>query len=481
MLPRLDSLLAFLPELVLLLGALALFDISLGTGRARAARRAALLTALLTLAAGGVALGREAALFHGAYRVDAFSQWLKLVIGLGYLVVVLAGGRLADIREEVRSEYHLFLTLSVCGWAMLVSCVELITLVVALELASFPLYLMVALRREREGQRSQMEAAVKYLMFGIAANGIMVFGIGYLFGVTGTTSLPAMLQRLPPVAQSPLAVAGLLMTFGGLYYKLAVFPFHFWTPDVYQGAANETATLIASLPKIGAVAVLTRLVALATPQNPAIAVMLALLAGASMCYGNLLALVQSDLKRLLGFSGIAHAGYVLMGFVALDPAGSAAALYAIVAYVFMVLAVFTVVCTLSPDGANVAVEDLAGLHRRAPLLALTLLVGIFGLAGMPPFAGFTAKFALLKAAFARGHLALVIVAVVNTAIALYYYLNVVRTAYFGGDTGLPAVALDGPTRLLCVALVAGVIGLGVVPGPFLEFMAASLVHVRLPP
>jgi NADH-quinone oxidoreductase subunit N len=473
-------LMAFLPELVLLLGALVLFVICLGTTRARLARHTALAVAIATIVAGVLALRQETVLFDRAYRVDAFSQWLKLVLALGYCLVQLVGGRLVDIRKEVRPEYQLFMALSVCGLSFMVSCVDLLTLVIALELSSFPLYLMVPMRRERPGQRSQMESAIKYLMFGIAANGIMFFGMSYLFGLTGTTSLPTMFQKLQPIAQSPLAIAGLLMTFGGLYFKLAVFPFHFWTPDVYQGASNETAGLIASLPKIGAVAVLVRLVSLATPENQTIAVVLAALAGASMIYGNLIALAQSDFKRLLGFSGIAHAGYALIGFVALNPAGYAAALYYIVAYLFMVLAAFTVICQVSRDGTNLAIEDLAGLHRRAPLLALTLVVGVFGLAGIPPFAGFMGKFALLKAAFAQGHLALVIFAVINTAIAIYYYLYVVRTACFGGDTDQPPIALTWSTRVLCVLLMGGVIGLGVAPGRFLELIATSLAHVNLP-
>jgi NADH-quinone oxidoreductase subunit N len=176
--------------------------------------------------------------------------------------------RLPDIRQRIQPEYFLFLTLSVTGLVMLVSCVDVVALVIALELSSFPLYLMVPMRREREGQRAQMESAVKYIMFGVAANGMMLFGLSYLFGLTGTTSLPVMAAKLGPIVQSPLAVVlGLALSFCGLYYKLAIFPFHFWTPDVYQGASNETAGLIATLPKIGAVAVLVRLVSLATPQQ----------------------------------------------------------------------------------------------------------------------------------------------------------------------------------------------------------------------
>ncbi|MBI5380742.1 MAG: NADH-quinone oxidoreductase subunit N [Opitutae bacterium] len=468
--------LAFLPELVLLAGALGLFVVTLGAARGATARTTALFVALALVVASALSLHQEATLFYGAYRVDAFSQWLKLAIAVGYLAVTLLSGGLADIREDLRPEYQLFVSLSVTGLLFLVSCVDVVTLVLALELSSFPLYLLVPMRRAREGQRQQMESAIKYIMFGIAANGIMLFGLSYLFGLTGTTHLPEMLVALRPVIHTPLAIVGLAMAFCGLYYKLAIFPFHFWTPDVYQGAANVTAGLIASLPKVGAVAVLVRFVSLASPDNPTVALLLTGLAIASMCYGNLIALAQKDFKRLLGFSGIAHAGYTLVGIVTLQQAGYAAALFYIVGYMLMVLACFVVIARVSRDGTNVAIEELAGLHRRSPLLAVTLLVGVFGLAGMPLFVGFMGKLSLLTAAWTGRHHALVIVAVINSAIAIYYYLQVVRQAMFGEKTTVAPepIALCWPTRLLCGALIAAIVALGLVPAPVLNAIARSL-------
>jgi NADH-quinone oxidoreductase subunit N len=471
--------LQFLPELVLLAGALGLFLVTLGEASQKLARHTALLVAAATIGAAALALGQHADLFSGAYRVDQFSQLLKLVLAFGFACVLLLSGELPDIRSEVKSEYFLFLTLSVTGLVMLVSCVEIISLVVALELSSFPLYLLVPMRRERAEQKSQMESAIKYIMFGVAANGVMFFGLSYLYGLTGTTHLPEMVASLRPVVQSPLAIAGLAMAFGGLYYKLAVFPFHFWTPDVYQGASNETAGLIASLPKVGAVAVLIRFVSLATADNRTIALLLTFLAVASMFYGNLIALVQKDLKRLLGFSAIAHAGYALIGFVALSTAGYTAALYYIGGYMMMILACFLVICKVSRNGTNVAIDELAGLHRRSPLLALTLLVGLFALAGIPPFVGFMAKLSLLTAAWDTRHYALVIIAVVNSAIAIYYYLQVIRRAVFGEASADQApIALNWPTRVLCVVLIVGIVALGVAPGVVIDTISSSLAFVN---
>jgi NADH-quinone oxidoreductase subunit N len=471
---------AFLPELILAAGALLLFFISLGEGRVRQARIAAIGIALAMLAGCVFCLGQQAVLFDGAYRVDAFSQWLKLVFAFGLLIVVLLSGDLPDIQTEVKPEYFLFLTVSVLGLTMLVSSIDLITLTVGIELTSFPLYFLVAMRRERQGQRVQMESAIKYIVFGITATGIMLFGMSYLFGLTGTTSIPLVMTRLAPVAHSPLAIAGLAMTFAGLLYKQAVFPFHFWAPDVYQGASNETTSFIASLPKIGAVAVLVRLVSLATPQNRPVALLLGGLAVGSMFYGNLIALLQKDLKRLLGFSGIAHAGYALIGFVSLDQAGFTAALYYIVAYFFMVLACFVVICKVSKDGTNASLDDLAGLHQRSPLLAATLVVGAFALAGIPPFAGFMGKLSVLKAALAKGYLVLVIIAVLNSAIAVYYYLSMVREACFRDAGHRPVIVLSAPVRMVCVLLMAGIVLLGVAPQSVFNSISTSYAGMNLP-
>lgn len=473
------KLMAFLPELVILAGALLVFVISLGRNQCRWARLAAVATALATFAAGLACLGQDATLFDGAYRVDLFSQILKLAFAGGFALILLLSGSLPDIREDIKPEYYLLLTISVCGLMMLVSSVDLVTLVVALEVSAFPLYLMVPMRREREGQRVQMESAIKYIMFGVAANGVMFFGMSYLFGLTGTTALPEILNRLEPVSDSSLAIAGLALTFCGLYYKLAVFPFHFWTPDVYEGAANETASLVASLPKIGAVAVLIRFVSLAAPDNRTVVLLLTLLAVGSMFYGNLIALMQKDFKRLLGFSGIAHAGYALVGFVALDQAGFAAALYYIIGYLLMVLACFVVICKVSRDGVNVAIEDLAGLHRRAPLLAVTLAVGVFGLAGIPPFVGFMGKLTLLSAALAKGHLALVLITMINAAIAVYYYLSVVREAWFRDPGALSPIRLDWPARTACLLLITGILALGIAPARVLESLSTSVARAQL--
>ncbi len=462
------DLISFIPELVLLAGALVIFIISLGERQGRAARRAALATAFTLIAACAASLGQTGILFDGAYRVDLFSQWLKLLLAITYALVLMAGGPLPDIRREVKAEYHLLLACSMIGLLMLVSSVEIVTLVIALELSSFPLFLMVPMRREQGGHRNQMEAAAKYIMLGVAATGIMLFGFSYLLGLTGSLHLSVMLARLPALLQSPVALIGLGMVFCGIYFKLALFPFHSWSPDVYQGAATETVTAIASLPKVGALAILIRLSALVESDYAIVAGMFSVLAMASMFYGNLIALAQKDLKRLLGFSAIAHAGYAMVGCVAFDAAGCTAALYYIFGYVVMTIACFAVITQVFPEGGDVQIADLAGLHQRSPLLAATLAVGMFGLAGIPPLAGFMGKVMLLKAALNQGELALAIVLVINTALAIYYYLQVIREAYFREADQRPAITMTRGARVLCYLLMLLTLSLGLFPGPMVD-------------
>jgi len=454
----------FAPETILLLGSLALFLLSLGQ-RPEASRRLAQLVALaatLTLLC-PVTLNAQGSLFFDAYRIDFFSQLMKLITCLGLAATLFASPRLKGVAEHVRSEYYLFLTLSALGLVFLVSSADLLTMFISLELSSYSLYLLVPMRDDRRGLRMQMESAVKYILFGVAASGVMLFGMSYLFGLTGTLTFSQLLPALKPLMDSPAALAAIAMVLASFFFKLAVFPFHFWAPDVYQGASNETAAFIASVPKVAAVGLLIRITALATPDAHFLAVMLMILSVCSMFYGNLTALVQTDVKRMLGFSGIAHAGYILLGLVTLGEAGYATAIYYVIGYLFMVIAGFLVLCAVSADGENVSVSDLNGLHKRSPLLAFTLAVSMFAMAGIPPFAGFMGKFMLLTAAYKAGFLPLVIMAVVNTAIGMYYYLCVVKAAYSADPEGRPTIAVGPAAKIVSALLVVAIVALGVAP------------------
>lgn len=464
----------FAPELGLLFGSLLLFFLSISEHGGAQARKFTLAVALISLVAAFASFGQQGTLFYAAYQVDHFSQLFKLLIVAGLVVVLLFSVDLKGVDKDVRPEYYLFLLLSTLGLVMLVSCVELLSFFIALELSSYSLYLLVPMRDDRTGLRGQMEAAIKYILFGVVATGVMLFGMSYLFGLTGTTYFSELLPKLHALGSEPAALVGIVMVMGGFFYKLGVFPFHFWVPDVYQGSSNETTAFIATVPKLGAVAMLIRVTTLVAPGSEMVINLLMVLAVASMFYGNLAALMQKDIKRMLGFSGIAHAGFVLLGLLTLKESGYATSMYYIFGYVVMNLACFLVICTVSREGENVQIEDLSGLHKRSPLLALTMTVGMFALAGIPPFVGFMGKFMLLAGALNQGHLLLVVLAALNTAIAIYYYLSVVRVVFCNDPEERPDVVVGVVTRMVSIGLMVIIVAMGVAPSGVLEAATEAL-------
>ena len=364
--------------------------------------------------------------------------------------------------------------MSVLGLMMLVSSVELLSIFVALELSSFAVYVMVPMRNNATASGSQVEAGIKYLLFGVMATGLMLFGMSYMYGLTGSTQLPVIADKLSLMYSQPAAVISIVLVLAGFFYKLAIFPLHFWVPDVYEGASNETTAFIAAVPKLAAVALLIRLVTLVSSEGEVIVNVLMVCALLSMFYGNLSALIQKDVKRLLGFSGISHAGFVLVGLLTFKVTGYATAMYYIMGYVFMNLACFLVICSVAEKGKNVVVEDFTGLHKRAPLLAITLTVGLFALAGIPPFVGFTGKFLLLLGALKQGHLILVILAAINTGIAIFYYLSIVRVSFCTDSEDRGPVASSGLNNTLAVLLILTIIVMGVLPSQFIDMTASAI-------
>lgn len=465
----------FAPELLLLIGSLVLFGISLGKGKENLAKYCTLALSIASIFICFATLKLEGNLFFDAYRVDLFSQLFKVGISIGLTAVVMFGSDMKGINTGMRPEYYLFMILSTVGLMMLVSSVELLSLFIALELSSYALYLMVPMRDDSSGVKVQMEAAIKYILFGVMATGIMLYGMSFIYGLTGTTYFNELVPQMHTLATNPTAMLAIALFMGGFFYKLAVFPFHFWVPDVYQGAANPTTAFIASIPKLGAVALLIRITTLVAPDaGEAVVTMMMIMAVCSMFYGNLSALVQTDVKRMLGFSGISHAGFVLLGLLTLKDTGYATSFYYIVGYLFMNLACFLVICKVSKNGENVSIDDFSGLYKRAPLLALTLLVGMMALAGIPPFVGFMGKFMLLTGALDAGHLYLVILAALNTAIAIYYYLSVVRVAFCSDPEERPDVPVDIMTRFVSISLMVIIIIMGVVPKQIVEIATTAV-------
>jgi len=467
--------------------------------------------ALVMSAAGiGVAIlsvGMQGSLFFDAYRVDLFSQAFKVLIASGLFLVVWLCVEM-DLPRGQHPEFYFLLVTCSLGMMFIVSSVELLTLYVSLELTSYSLYVLVPLRRpEVRGQRSEVskgpedrgqrtegrdqrsefgkesevrggenfqgEAGIKYFLIGATVSAVMLFGLALLFGATRTTYLAGLVHSLPEAIGTPMGFVGLLFTLAGFFFKLAFFPFHVWGPTVYQAASNQTTAFIATTTKVMAIAVVTRIIA-ASGGSGHLAEVLLVLAVVSMSLGNLAALVQRDMKRLLAYSAIAHAGYVLIGILSMTQKGYAAALFYAVAYMAMTFICFMVVLKVSTGGRNLEVAGLAGLHHRSPLLAMALMVGIFSLGGIPPTIGFTGKFLLFTAAMEKGHFVLVLIAMANVAVSLYYYIQIIRAAYLlepGGEVSAISLSLFG--RSLAVALVIFVFLGGLFPGYLYEIAARA--------
>jgi NADH-quinone oxidoreductase subunit N len=419
-------------------------------------------------------LFQQGDLFFKAYRVDLFSQIFKFALALGLFLVLTISHNLAQIEERYHAEFYLFLTTTTIGMMMLVSSVELLTIYVSLELSSYSLYILVPLRR---GDGIDVEAGIKYLFIGAVSSGFMLFGLSYIFGATGTTYLSEIMPRLSQLVQSPVGLVGLLLAMAGFFFKLSVFPFHFWAPDVYQGAANQVTTFIATASKAAAVALLLRLAALGTAYGYGFTQALVVLSIVSMTLGNLVAIIQRDFKRMLAYSSIAHAGYFLMGILTMQESGYIGSIYYALAYLVMNFTVFMVLSEVATDGRDLKIAELAGLHRRSPLLSMSLILGIFALAGVPPSIGFTGKLLIFTSAMNQGYFWLVLIGAVNGTVSLYYYLKVIYAAYFIDDPGLPPVKLSLPIRLLNYAMAAIIIGFGVFPDRIVELAKAAVKSV----
>jgi NADH-quinone oxidoreductase subunit N len=416
------------------------------------------------------AVRQEGLFFHGAYRIDLFSQVFKCLLSVGFFLVICLCSDLSGVEEARHSEVYLFLSSCTLGMMLLVSSVELLTLYVALELSSYSLYALVSLRPGTP----RMEAAIKYFLSGIATSALMLFGLASLFGAAQTTYISELTLKLPELLNTPMAFIGLLLTLCGFFFKLALFPFHVWAPGVYEGAANQVTAFVATATKVTAMAMLVRLVSM-SHGNTSLTHVLIALAILSMTYGNLVALVQKDLKRLLAYSAIAHAGYTLIGILCMNPNGYAAAVFYAVAYLAMNFTCFLVVVKVASDGRNVSIVQLAGLHRRSPLLAMALLVGVFSLGGIPPTFGFAGKFLVFNAAMEKGYFLLVLIAMLNVVVSLYYYVQVVKAALLlEPDEEMPAIRLSPPATILTAVMVVVTIAGGFFPRYLFELAASAV-------
>ena len=460
----------FVPELYTLLMAGVFFALSLGSNNARRDFRLAFILATVGLAICVAWVGARGMMFSGTYQVDVFSQVFKCLVFMGFFLAVSLCGSLDGVEEHRHSEFYLLMAVCTLALMLLVSCVHLLTLYIALELSSYSLYILVYLRK---GYEKGIESAIKYFIIGATASALMLFGFALLYGTGQSGYLSDLVRQLPARMSEPVVLIGFILSLSGFFFKLALFPFHFWAPDAYEGAPHQASTYIATASKVAAIAVLLRMVALSGGSEQ-LAWFLIVLSIASMSVGNLAAIVQQDLKRMLAFSSVAHAGYVMIGILSMNALGIAGAVFYALSLLVMKFACFMVVVKASSDGRNIAIGGLAGLHKRAPMLALALMLALFGLAGIPPTMGFTAKLLVFTAAMKTGLLWLVIVAMLNVVISLYYYLLVVKAAYFQEAAADAApIPVSVPLQLLALGLVIIMILGGIYPHYLIEIAQAA--------
>ena len=429
-------------------------------------------------------------LLGGTLAVDDLIIFFKLVIIVLAVLTVLISMDY-DLGRHV-GEYFAVLLFGAIGMMLLISAEELLTIFVALELTSISLYILTAFHK---GELRSQEAAVKYFMFGAMSSAFLLFGLSYVYGMTGTTSLLGIREAVRAsagMAMSPLLATGLLFAIIGFGFKVAVVPFHLWAPDAYEGAPTPVTAYIATGSKVASFFVLLKVLFFGFAGMAGSAfwghftsgwVMLLAITGAlSMVLGNCAAIVQHNVKRMLAYSSIAHAGYIFVGFVAASRMGATAVLFYLIVYALTNLGAFGVVAALSSRAGGDEMQNFNGMAKRAPFLSLLMLIFVLSLAGIPPLGGFFGKFYLFMAAVERdsvnfGLLWLVIIGIAMSAVSLYYYLILLKHMYVHAPRSEQRITTPVYVNLALAAAAAAVVYLGLNPQPLLELLKSLVARL----
>ena len=429
------------------------------------------VAALLTSLAAWGGRGRG---FRDMVILDNYALFFHVVICYGAALIVLLSIDYLRRSGVESGEYYALVLFSTSGMLLLTSASDLIVVFIAIELMSLSLYVLSGLFKRR---RQAGEASMKYFLLGAFASAFLLYGIALLYGATGTTSIDRIAAAAAAAPHDTLLIAGLGLLLVGFGFKISSAPFHMWAPDVYEGAPTSVTALIATGSKAAVFAVLVRLLlsGVRAVQADWTAV-LWVLAALTMTLGNVVAIAQSNLKRMLAYSSIAHVGYMLVGLAAGGAAGAGAVLFYLLAYTFTTAGTFGVItlCVRAGEEA-VDVRDYAGLGRRHPVLAFALALLLLSLVGIPPLAGFVGKFYLFGAAVRAGFVWLAVLGVLNSAIAAYYYLRVIVTMYMQEpDEQSASVAPSFAGGLALTIAVIGVVLLGLMPAPFVDLAQVAV-------
>ncbi len=411
--------------------------------------------------------------FWNMVRVDSFSVFFHFLVAAVTVVVILSSYEYMEVQGIRAEEYYALVLFGALGMSLMSSAVELVLIFIALEISSISTYILAGFRRRAA---ISSESSVKYFLLGSFATAFFLYGVALMFGATGSTSISVIGDALHLGAVPVLAYVGVALMFVGLGFKVAAAPFHVWTPDVYEGAPAPVVGFMSTAPKAAAFAVLLRIMFEANAPGRLWLIWVA--ATLSMTIGNLGALVQDNVKRLLAYSSIAHAGYLLVAFAALPNNGIPAAMFYAASYAAMNVGAFAVISHIGgEDERYVTLEDYEGLGRRSPLLAAILTIFLLSLIGIPITGGFFAKFYVFSAALQANLVGLVIIGVLNSAVASYYYLRLIVVMYMReAREEVPVSPVPvGLGAALAISLVA-TIYLGVLPGRVLDYAARTVAE-----
>jgi NADH-quinone oxidoreductase subunit N len=412
--------------------------------------------------------------FQGMFVADALSQVLKVATLLSVAATLMLGRSYLEARGLLTGEYLCLALFGSLGMMVMISAHHFLTLYLGLELMALSQYAMVALQRD---SARATEAAMKYFVLGALASGLLLYGMSMLYGATGSLELSRVADALERGdANNTLAAFGLVFVVAGIAFKLGAAPFHMWIPDVYHGAATPTTLLIGAAPKIAAFGFVMRLLAFGL-QGLTVdwQQMLVLLAVTSIALGNIVAIAQGNLKRMLAYSTIAHMGYLTLGLLAGTDNGYSSALFYVIAYAIMTLGSFGMILLLSRAGFEAEnLEDFRGLNRRSRWYAFVMLVLMFSLAGIPPTIGFFAKLAVLQAVLEAGYTWLVVVAVLLSVVGAFYYLRIVRLMYMEEPSGEITLGERPDARWVLSGVAIATLVLGIVPAPLMDLCARAI-------
>ncbi len=401
---------------------------------------------------------------------DGLSVYFKALFLLAGFFTVFMAGRYQKSLKRGHGEFILLILFALIGMSFLASANDLLLFFISLETLSVSLYIMVAYLRDKS---ASVEAGLKYVVLGALSTAVLVYGMSFMYGSTGSTSFTDIQARLAAGPVPKAFILGSVLVLSSLAFKIAAVPFHLWVPDVYEGAPTPVTAFLAIGSKAAGFAALIRLLGTVfAPEQEKLMLLFAILAALSILYGNLGAIPQGNIKRLLGYSSIGHAGYLLIGLAAFHGAGKEALLYYLLAYLFSTGAAFLVIVAVS-DHLGDNISDYSGLARRSPLLAATMLLALLSLAGVPPLAGFFAKFYVLWAAVRSGLLWLAVIGIVNVVTALYYYLRIVKAMYLDKPLDALPIPVTPGQRLFQYFALFGILAIGIYQAPFVGFAASA--------